>query len=138
MTKKVRLQKEAEYSDFLGKEWSQTRGGGCFTLLYEFGIAKGIHTCKEDYSFTAKEFLKDLWEDEGWSAIKTSTMGEVFDIDDLQLYDLLLMKFDKRMNHCAVYIGDGYILHHRAFDISRIEAVESYISKTLYVIRKNA
>ena len=50
MTKKVRLQKEAEYSDWLGREWSQSKGGGCFTLLYEFGISKGYHTCDKDLS----------------------------------------------------------------------------------------
>ena len=138
MDKKVAQRLEEEYSQFLGREWSRTRGGGCFTLLYDMGKDIGYHTCKEDYSFTATEFLKDLWEAEGWDVLKTSEMGEVFDLDDLKKYDLLLMKLDKRLNHCAVYLGEGYLLHHKAFDISRIEPVDLYIPKTLYVIRKNA
>jgi|TARA_B100001996_G_scaffold108615_1_gene82037 hypothetical protein len=138
MTKKVRQRLEGEYSQWLGREWSRTKGGGCFTLLYDMGKDIGYHTCKEDYSFTAREFLKDLWEAEDWSVLKTSEMGEVFDLDDLNKFDILVMKLDKRLNHCAVYLGEGYLLHHKAFDQSRIESVEQYIPKTLYVIRKNA
>ena len=138
MTKKVRQRLEGEYSQWLGREWSRTKGGGCFTLLYDMGNDIGYHTCKEDYSFTAREFLKDLWEAEDWSVLKTSEMGEVFDLDDLNKFDILVMKLDKRLNHCAVYLGEGYLLHHKAFDVSRIESVEQYIPKTLYVIRKNA
>tara|TARA_B100000287_G_scaffold265477_1_gene249739 strand:+ start:1198 stop:1614 length:417 start_codon:yes stop_codon:yes gene_type:complete len=138
MTKKVRQKLEGEYSQWLGREWSRTKGGGCFTLLYDMGKDIGYHTCKEDYSFTAREFLKDLWEAEGWDVLKTSEMGEVFDLDDLKKFDILVMRLEKRLNHCAVYLGEGYLLHHKAFDISRIESVEQYIPKTLYVIRKNA
>ena len=138
MTKKVRQRLEGEYSQWLGRERSRTKGGGCFTLLYDMGKDIGYHTCKEDYSFTAREFLKDLWEAEDWSVLKTSEMGEVFDLDDLNKFDILVMKLDKRLNHCAVYLGEGYLLHHKAFDQSRIESVEQYIPKTLYVIRKNA
>ena len=138
MTKKVRQRLEGESSQWLGREWSRTKGGGCFTLLYDMGEDIGYHVCKEDYSFTAREFLKDLWEAEDWSVLKTSEMGEVFDLDDLNKFDILVMKLDKRLNHCAVYLGEGYLLHHKAFDVSRIESVEQYIPKTLYVIRKNA
>ena len=41
-----------------------------------------------------------------------------------------------RLNHGALYLGDGYILHHKAFDISRVEKVQTYIASTMYVIRK--
>ena len=92
MSQKLKRKYEAEYAQFIGKEWSKTKGGGCFTLLFDMGKEIGYHTCKEDYSFTAKEFLRDLWEAEDWTAIKTSSMGEVFDISDLQKYDIHVMR----------------------------------------------
>jgi hypothetical protein len=137
MTKKVEQYKEM-YSSFLGREWGGQKGGGCFKLLFDFGIETGYHECKEDYSFNNRSFLKSIWEDEGWTSTKVSEMGEEFSVDDLEQFDLLLMNLDSnRLNHGAVYLGDGYILHHKAFDVSRIEKVKPYIGQTLYVIRKN-
>lgn len=138
MSQKLKRKYEEEYAQWIGKEWEKTRGGGCFTLLYDMGKEIGYHTCQKDYSFSDKEFLRDLWEQEDWTAIKTSDMGEVFDLDDLQKFDILIMRLEKRLNHCALYLGDGFVLHHKAFSKSNIEAVETYIPKTLYVIRKNA
>jgi|TARA_B100002019_G_scaffold137338_1_gene118343 hypothetical protein len=137
MTKRVRLAFEEEYSEFLGREWGGQRGGGCFRLLYDVGIALGIHECKEDYSFNHRAFLRDLWEDEGWEVFRESEMGEQFDLGDLKKWDVLLMNLgSNRLNHGALYLGDGYILHHKAFDISRVEKVQTYIASTMYVIRK--
>ena len=138
MTKKVLQRLSEEYSEFIGREWGGQRGGGCFRLLYDVGIALGIHECREDYSFNHRGFLRELWEGEGWTPIVTSEMGDEFNVDDLQKWDVLLMNLDSnRLNHGALYLGDGYLLHHKAFDTSRIERVTPYIQQTLCVIRKN-
>ena len=68
---------------------------------------------------------------------RESEMGEQFDLGDLKKWDVLLMNLgSNRLNHGALYLGDGYILHHKAFDISRVEKVQTYIASTMYVIRK--
>ena len=137
MTKKIDQYRE-EYAEYLGREWGGQKGGGCFKLLYDYGVNTGYHVCKEDYSLNQRAFLKSIWNDEGWSSIKTSEMGEEFTIEDLEKYDILLMNLDSnRLNHGALYLGDGFVLHHKAFDVSRIEKVKPYIPQTLYVIRKN-
>ena len=131
MSDKLIKKYEEEYSKYLGRPWKKQKGGGCFTLLYDMGVDLGDHECKEDYSFTARRFMKDLWE-----CFYDSDNGTL-DVDSLNVFDLLLMDFTgKRVSHGAAYIGDRYMIHHKAYDVSKVEKIDTYIPLIRYVIRK--
>ena len=99
MSDKLIKKYEEEYSKYLGRPWKKQKGGGCFTLLYDMGVDLGYHECKEDYSFTARRFMKDLWEGEDWECFYDSDNGTL-DVDSLNVFDLLLMDFTgKRVSH---------------------------------------
>ena len=83
-------------------------------------------------------FEQPLAEDGVEKLVRINSIRERFGIEDLEKYDILLMNLESnRLNHGALYLGEGFVLHHKAFDVSRIEKVKPYIGQTLYVIRKN-
>ena len=136
MSDKLIKKYEEEYAKYLGRPWKKQKGGGCFTLLYDMGVDLGYHECKEDYSFSARQFMKDLWEGEDWECIYDNSK-DTFSTDSLKVFDLLLMDFTgKRVSHGAAYIGDGYMIHHKAYDVSKVEKINTYIPLIRYVIRK--
>ena len=125
--------------------WSES--GGCFSLLFDYGKKTGLHECREDYSLTVRDFIKDLWVMEGWEAVQESAEGDVdISTEDLEKNDVLVMSFDLtepliktargRLKHAAMYLGDGILLHHKAHDVSRLEYVKPYIPHIRYVLRK--
>lgn len=136
-----------EYEEFLGRPWGGQRGGGCFSLLFDYGKKTGLHECREDYSLTVRDFIKDLWVMEGWEAVQESEEGDVdINTEELEKNDVLVMSFDLtephiktargRLKHAAMYLGDGILLHHKAHDVSRLEYVKPYIPHIRYVLRK--
>jgi hypothetical protein len=145
MSDKLMEKYSEEYSEFLGREWGGQRGAGCFNLLFEFGRKTGYHECAEDYSLTFKDFLRNIWELEGWTSVLESEEGDDFDKTIIEKYDVLVMSFDNlepnrragRLKHSAIHLGDGIILHQKAYDVSRLEYVDSYIPYIRHILRKN-
>ena len=53
---------EKDYSPWLGRPWKQQRGGGCFTLIYDYMKDTGIQTFSKDYSMFVRLSLIHISE----------------------------------------------------------------------------
>ena len=139
---------ENDYSPWLGRPWKQQRGGGCFTLIYDYMKDTGIQTFSKDYSMFVREYKIEDIEAEGWGVIFKKDEGEWDGIDwyksILKKNDVVCFSFgiadglsNNLIKHAGVYLGDGLILQHKYSYVSNIEYLESYIPMIRYILRKN-
>ena len=133
---------EEDYSPWLGRPWKQKRGGGCFTLIYDYIKDTGVQEFSQDYSLTVKEYKIEDIEKEGWGIIFQKDEGE-WDGTDwykdiMKKNDVVCFSFGSdKIKHAAVYLGDGFILQHKYAYVSNVEYIESYIPLIRYILRKN-
>ena len=130
---------EDDYSPWLGRPWKQQRGGGCFTLIYDYMKDTGVQEFSQDYSLTVKEYKIEDIEGEGWSIVLQKEEGDSeFDSGILKKNDVICFSFGgDKIKHAAIYLGDGLILQHKYAYVSNLEYIESYIPLIRYILRKN-
>ena len=130
---------EDDYSPWLGRPWKQQRGGGCFTLIYDYMKDTGVQEFSQDYSLTVREYKLEDIEGEGWSIIFEKEEGDCeFDSGILKKNDVICFSFGSdKIKHAAIYLGDGLILQHKYAYVSNLEYIKSYIPLIRYILRKN-
>ena len=130
---------EDDYSPWLGRPWKQQRGGGCFTLIYDYMKDTGVQEFSQDYSLTVKEYKIEDIEGEGWSIVLQKEEGDSeFDSGILKKNDVICFSFGgDKIKHAAIYLGDGLILQHKYAYVSNLEYIKSYIPLIRYILRKN-
>ena len=130
---------EDDYSPWLGRPWKQQRGGGCFTLIYDYMKDTGVQEFSQDYSLTVKEYKIEDIEGEGWSIVLQKEEGDSeFDSGILKKNDVRCFSFGTdKIKHAAIYLDDGLILQHKYAFVSNLEYIESYIPLIRYILRKN-
>ena len=130
---------EDDYSPWLGRPWKQQRGGGCFTLIYDYMKDTGVQEFSQDYSLTVREYKLEDIEGEGWSIIFEKEEGECeLDSGILKKNDVICFSFGgDKIKHAAIYLGDGLILQHKYAYVSNLEYIKSYIPLIRYILRKN-
>lgn len=124
------------YDHLLGipyKEGWQT----CWTLVRMF--------YKDNYNIILPSFVSPTeWPDHGMNLvhgrIKFTDFKLVPDVSkavDLEVGDVPVFAIGSRVGcHCAIYIGDGKILHHLAGRLSEITACRGeYIQRLVFTIR---
>ena len=111
---------EDDYSPWLGRPWKQQRGGGCFTLIYDYMKETGVQEFSQDYSLTVRQYKIEDIEREGWSIVFEKEEGDSeFNPDILKKNDVICFSFGTdKIKHAAIYI-------------------ESYIPLIRYILRKN-
>jgi len=92
----------------------------------------------DDWWLTNKSLYVENFKNEGFKLI------EDFDVNDVKLFDVFLIALpDNRIregvvppNHCAIYIGDGKIIHHRLGKNSQIKPYQGMLKNfTTHIIR---
>ena len=93
----------------IGRKWT-----GAWRLLdvslRDWYAEEGIELRDWDRPTTPQLFLNAPMFDGAWAA---TGFREIAEDESLQRGDALLMQINGNgLNHCAVYIGDGMVLHH--------------------------
>lgn len=114
-----------DYDFLLGKQFIHGETD-CYTLLQDLfknnlGITLNSYAHPDDWWIDDDmDLYMDNFKNEGFVLV------EDVDIKDLRILDVLLIcipdprKPDKtKTNHCAVYVGEGYVVHHRLGKLSQ-------------------
>jgi cyclophilin family peptidyl-prolyl cis-trans isomerase len=81
--------------------------------------------------FNAAPMFDGCWRDTGFATVPAD--------EPLAVGDLLLMSLERPLNHIAVYVGDGQILHHVRGRLSSRDVCGGYYQKnTGRVIRHSS
>jgi cell wall-associated NlpC family hydrolase len=106
-------------NQYKGREW-QHGSNDCFGLLRCFYL--------DEYSIHINDYARpDHWWDQGLNLYMENYRKERFSIidvepDELRVGDVMLMAIRAPIaNHCAIYLGNGEILHHFYGRLSNVE-----------------
>ena len=111
--------------DYVGREFSHGIVD-CYSMWKDF--------YKREFNIEMSEYeRRDGWWDKGENLYldnyEKEGMREI-EIKDIQYGDIILMCLEASVpNHCAVYIGDGQILHHVMHRLSSRDVYGGYYQK---------
>jgi len=99
----------------------------CWTLVRDWYIEHGLELPDWDRpitpeAFEAEPMFEGCWAEAGFC--------ELAEDDDLQVGDALLMAIGiSKLNHVAVYVGDGLVLHHLRPRLSSADIYGGWLQK---------
>jgi cell wall-associated NlpC family hydrolase len=109
------------YEHLLGKEYEIGRQD-CYSIirafyLDNFGLTLRNYARPDNWWEADLNLYYDNFRREGFEAIDAH-------VPDLLPADLILMAFGSELpNHCAVYVGEGKIIHHAYRQLSRQDSL---------------
>ena len=121
-----------DVNKYIGKEFVYG-SQDCYTLFInyyqdELGISIPKIENTEGWWETENSLYVDNLADAGF---------EVVDIKDIKENDLLLIcLMSKVPSHAAIYLGDGFILHHAVDRLSTIQPLTGFWLKNLHTIAR--
>lgn len=105
----------------------------CYSLLRDY--------YKEKLNIELNDYKREVeWWEKGYDLYEDNFRSEGFvevDIKNIQEHDIILMQNGSdKINHAAIYLGDGIILHHCVNRLSSRDVYGGYwLKNTRYVIR---
>lgn len=124
MKNEVFVSGELRYEHLLGRKFDHGVVD-CYSLLMDlfkdnFGILLDNFARPDDWWIHSQNLYMDNFSSQGFSIVD-------IDVKDLCPFDVLLIALpDSRnmgetvANHCAIYLGDGLIIHHRLGKLSEV------------------
>lgn len=112
----------------------------CYSLVRDYYRAIGItlpdFERKNGWWETEQELYLDNFESAGFSKVCGSAPEELKTLEPM-IGDVILMQIrSKRVNHAAVYIGDGKIIHHMYGKLSKTDVYGGFwLRNTRLIVR---
>ncbi len=114
------------------------KGRQFFTGVYDcYSLAIDFY---KNYNCIIPNVARDVvWWNKGKNAFLDNidiTPFDIIDLDDIEPGDGVLMKVEKNsINHCAVYIGNGLMLHHLYNKLSITEPIGPWRQNIVITVR---
>jgi cell wall-associated NlpC family hydrolase len=149
-----------DWKEWVGRPWPEShkdRGlGGCYQIVRDFyktyyGRDLYDYPSQRKYLFKS-EYIEEEQRRQG--GFETIYQGGIYDetpLDNLEVGDVMIMRLfydrlqggyswkeGRTCNHCGIYLGDGFMLHHPAWETSRIAdlvALQYWADNTEVVLR---
>lgn len=116
----------------------------CWSLVRDayrqFGIFLNDYERGPLYYYEGESKRRFIWHKDGWDMFVENCQAEGFtEVRDIQPYDWLLMKYRcTNINHGAILLPGGDILHHMLGARSKVEPWDSnYRKNTCMILRHN-
>ena len=129
-----------DWKEWVGRPWpesSRTGGlGGCYQIVREFyeyyyGRCLFDYPSQRKYLFKSEYIEEEVQRQGGGITVYQGSIYDDTPTDILEVGDVLIMRLfydrleggytwkeGKTCNHCGIYLGDGFMLHHPAHERS--------------------
>ena len=151
-------EKRKDWEEWCGRPWpASARGrslGGCYEIVREFyqeyyGVTLFDYPGQRKYLFEP-QYIEEECQRQGGAI--TVYKGDIYDptpTDNLEIGDVMIMRLfydrleggytwkeGKTCNHCGIYVGDGFMLHHPAHETSRVTDIirQDYWAQNVEVV----
>lgn len=130
-----------KYNHLLGREWVHGEQD-CYTLLQDMyrdnlGLELTNYARPTDWWTQGMDLYTENFAKEGFFKVSLEDQ-EPHQLDVFMISIPDPRCFKNVVNHCAVYVGDGLVVHHLGMRLSECTRYRGYLSRyTSYVIRHN-
>jgi len=130
------------WKEWVGRPWPRAfKGkslGGCYQIVREFynhyyGRDLFDYPAQRKYLFQPQLIEEEVQRQGGAITVYKGSLWETTPIDNFEVGDVMIMRLfldrleggyswkeGKTCNHCGIYLGDGFMLHHPAHELSQV------------------
>ena len=130
------------WKEWVGRPWPHSHRdsglGGCYQIVRDFykdyyGKDLFDYPGQRKYLFKSEYIEEEQQRQGGFDTIYQGTVYDPTPLDEFEVGDVMIMRLyvdrlqggysakgDRTANHCGIYLGDGYMLHHPAHEPSQV------------------
>jgi hypothetical protein len=112
--------------------------GGCYQIVREFyeefyGCQLFDYPAQRKYLFKSEYIEEEVQRQGGGITVYQGSVYDPTPLNEFELGDVMIMRLyldrleggysakgDRTANHCGIYLGDGFMLHHPAYAVSQV------------------
>jgi len=130
------------WKEWVGRPWPHSHRdnglGGCYQIVREFydefyGCQLFDYPSERKYLFKSEYIEEEQRRQGGGITVYQGTVYDPTPLIEFEVGDVMIMRLyvdrleggysakgDRTANHCGIYLGDGFMLHHPAYSSSQV------------------